>query len=89
MNDDRLSFSEAVRIRQQLNDIDIHLHRIIINKAQHGEIPEEIRREFTRHTIEMFPYSPQQLLGLQSITEYIEANKTLFPEKLTKYEESS
>ena len=51
MNDDTLSFSEAVRIRQKLNDIGIHFHRVVINKAQHGEIPEEIRIEFMHQKI--------------------------------------
>ena len=78
MNDDRLSFSEAIRIKQKLNDVGIHLHRIIINKACHEEIPKDIRREFAHQTIEMFPYSSKHILGLQTIAEYIETNKKLF-----------
>jgi arsenite-transporting ATPase len=78
MNDDSLSFSEAVRIRQRLNDIGMNLHRVVINKAQSEEIPEEIRIEFKHQKINMFPYSSKRLLGLQTITEYIDANKEIF-----------
>ena len=78
MNDDRLSFSEAVRIRQKLNDVGMNLHQVVINKAQSEEIPEEIRIEFTHQKITMFPYSSKRLLGLQTITEYIDANKKIF-----------
>ena len=78
MNDDRLSFSEAIRIRQKLNDIGIHLHRVVINKAQNKKIPEEISIEFKNQKINMFPYSSKHLLGLHTITEYIDANKEIF-----------
>ena len=78
MNDDSLSFSEAVRIRQRLIDIGITLHRVVINKAQHEKIPEKIRSEFPHQTITMFPYSSKHLIGLHTITEYIDANKDIF-----------
>ncbi len=78
MNDDRLSFSEAVRIKQRLHDIGIQIHRVVINKAQHAEIPENIRREFSHQGIDTFPYSATPLAGLQGITEYIQANKGIF-----------
>jgi arsenite-transporting ATPase len=78
MNNDSLSFSEAVRIKRRLNDIGITLHQVVINKAQHEEISEKIGSEFTYQNITMFPYSPKHLLGLQTIIEYIEANKDIF-----------
>ncbi len=78
MNDDSLSFSEAVRIRQRLNDIGINLHQVVINKAQNEEIPEKISIEFKNQKINMFPYSSKHLLGLHTITEYIDANKEIF-----------
>ncbi len=78
MNDDPLSFSETVRIRQRLQDIGINLHQVVINKAQSEEIPEEIRVEFPNQTITMFPYSSKHLLGLHTITTYIDANKEIF-----------
>lgn len=78
LNDDRLSFSEAIRIKHKLNEVGIHLRRVVINKAHHDEIPENIQAEFPHQAIEIFPYSPQPVLGLQPITEYIDANKELF-----------
>jgi hypothetical protein len=51
---------------------------VIINKAQDEEIPEEIRTEFKHQTITLFPYSSKHVLGLQTITEYIETNKKIF-----------
>jgi arsenite-transporting ATPase len=78
MNNDKLSFSEAIRITQRLNDIGIHLHQVIINKARDEEIPEEIRCGFKNQPIALFPYSSKHVLGLQTITEYIETNKEIF-----------
>lgn len=78
MNDDSLSFSEAIRIKQRLHDIGKSLHRVIINKAQHKEIPEKIRSEFTHQAIMMCPCSSKHLVGLQMITEFLKANKDIF-----------
>jgi arsenite-transporting ATPase len=82
VNDDKLSFSEAVRIKHKLNEVGIQLSRLILNKAQHNEIPEDIKIEFSHQTIEMFPYSSQHILGWQRIKEYIDANQQIFTTRI-------
>jgi arsenite-transporting ATPase len=82
VNDDRLSFSEAIRIKHKLSEVGIHLRQIVVNKSQHDEIPESIITEFPHQTIEMFPYSPQHIVGLETIVAYIDAHKQIFSPRI-------
>jgi arsenite-transporting ATPase len=80
MNNDRLSFSEAFRIKKKLNDIGIHIESVLINKSQSKEIPDEVRNEFSHHKIVLFPFSSKSILGYQAINEYIDENNEIFLE---------
>jgi arsenite-transporting ATPase len=80
MNNDKLSFSEAFRIRQKLSDISIMIDRIVINKLQQAESTAEIENEFKEQKIGKFVLAPNGLSGYAALTEYIEANKEAFQE---------
>ena len=55
MNNDKLSFSEAFRIKKKLKDIGINIESVIINKAQSKAVPDEVRDEFNHQKIALFP----------------------------------
>jgi arsenite-transporting ATPase len=78
MNTDRLSFSEAFRIKSKLNDIGIHIESVLINKSQSKYIANEVRNEFNNQKITLFPLSSKIILGYQAINAYIDENTELF-----------
>jgi len=79
MNNDKLSFSEAFRIKKKLNDIGIHIESVLVNKSNSKAVPDEVRDEFNNQKIALFPLSSESLLGYKAINEYIdENNETLF-----------
>jgi anion-transporting ArsA/GET3 family ATPase len=78
LNQDRLSFAEAFRIKKKLIDIGIRIESVLINKARTDQVPDEVRREFNQQKIDLFPFSSKNLLGYQAINEYIDAHKTIF-----------
>jgi arsenite-transporting ATPase len=78
MNNDKLSFSEAFRIRQKLADINIIIDRIVINKLQQGESTAEIENEFKQQKIGKLALAPDGLAGLDALADYISANQGAF-----------
>jgi len=77
MNLDKLSFSEAFRIKKKLLDIGINIESILINKSQSKVIPDEIRDEFNHQKIALFPFSSKNILGYQAINEYLDENSEI------------
>jgi arsenite-transporting ATPase len=80
MNSDKLSFSEAFRIKKKLTDIGIHIDSVLINKSQSKKIPDEVINEFNNQTIALFPLSSKNILGYQAINEYLDENSEIFTE---------
>ena len=80
MNNDKLSFSEAYRIRQKLSDISIGIDRIVINKLNPEESTAKIENEFKEQTIGRFPLAPKGLSGYAALKDYIEVYKEAFQE---------
>jgi arsenite-transporting ATPase len=78
MNNDKLSFSEAFRIKKKLNDIGIKIESVLINKSGSKDIADEVRNEFNNQKIALFPFSSKNILGYQAINEYIDENSGLF-----------
>jgi arsenite-transporting ATPase len=78
MNNDKLSFSEAFRIKKKLLDIGIKIESILINKSQSKAIPVEVRNEFKNQKIALFPFSSKDILGYQAINEYLDENSEIF-----------
>lgn len=80
MNNDKLSFSEAFRIRQKLTDIGIKIDRIVINKLKENESTPEIEKEFKEQKIGKLRLAPQGLTGYDVLQDYIEACAEFFQE---------
>ena len=78
MNNDKLSFSEAFRIRKKLTGIRIAIDRIVINKLKEDESTAEIETEFRDQKITKFHLAPEGLTGFDVLKNYIEANTEAF-----------
>lgn len=78
MNNDKLSFSEAFRIRQKLLDINIAINRIVINKIGPSETTEKIENEFKAQKISRFPFLAGGLSGYAALRDYIAENAEAF-----------
>jgi nucleotide-binding universal stress UspA family protein len=71
MNTDKFSLAEALRIKQKLTDVAIHIDSVIVNKSQGNQIPAEVTREFNRQKTILFPLSSPKLLGYEALKKYI------------------
>jgi arsenite-transporting ATPase len=80
MNNDKLSFSEAFRIRQKLADISIVIDRIVVNKLGQDEHTPEIETEFKQQKIGRFRMAPAGLTGYAALKDYIEVHREAFQE---------
>jgi len=80
LNNDKLSFSEAFRIKKKLMDIGINIESVLVNKSEYRVIPDEVRDEFNHQKIALFPFSSKNILGYQAITEYLDENREIFAE---------
>jgi arsenite-transporting ATPase len=78
MNNDKLSFSEAFRIRKKLTDISIVIDRIVINKLQADENTTGIENEFRDQKIARLRLAPEGLTGYEVLKNYIGANTEAF-----------
>ena len=78
MNNDKLSFSEAFRIRKKLTDISIVIDRIVINKLKEDENTPEIENEFKDQKIAKLRLAPEGLTGYEVLKNYIEVNSEAF-----------
>ena len=78
MNNDKLSFSEAFRIKKKLNDIGIHIESVLVNKSNSKAVPDEVRDEFNNQKITPFPFSSKNLIGFKAINDYIDENNEIF-----------
>jgi len=78
MNNDKLSFSEAFRIREKLTDIGIIINRIVINKLKEEENTAEIENEFKDQKIAKLRLAPEGLTGYEVLKNYIATNQESF-----------
>ena len=76
MNTDKLSFSEAVRIRHKLSDIGMTVSRVVVNKMAAGEdLPEKLPDAFQTVQITGLPLRPEGLSGMDALRAYTDANR--------------
>jgi len=80
MNDDRMSFSEALRIKAKLQEIGMHIHTVVVNRAMNGSIPGYISETFNDQRIALFPMEKNGLMGCAAIENYISDNAASFKE---------
>jgi arsenite-transporting ATPase len=78
MNNDKLSFSEAFRIKKKLNDIGIQIESVVVNKSNSKAVPDEVRDKFNNQKITTFPFSSKNLIGFKAINDYIDENNEIF-----------
>jgi arsenite-transporting ATPase len=78
MNNDKLSFSEAFRIRKKLADIGIVIDRVVINKLKEDENTPEIENEFKDQKIAKLRLAPEGLTGYDVLKDYVAANTEAF-----------
>ena len=77
MNPDRLSLAESKRIVDGLNGLNISLSQVIINKMQANSSIEHILREFKGIPILKMPFSKTPLIGLDTLTKFLELNDSV------------
>jgi len=78
VNDDRMSFAEALRIKEKLQEINLRIHTVVVNKIMHGSIPETIAETFNEQHITLFPLAKDCLMGYTAIVNYVTANPASF-----------
>ena len=76
MNNDKLSFSESVRIERKLADIGIPVNRIVVNKmAGAQDFPENLSSAFHTKKITGLPLRPGGLAGMEPLNEYTDTHR--------------
>lgn len=78
MNSDRLSFSEALRIRRRLSDIGIRIDRVVVNKIEPEAPIDGIVRAFPEQPLIRMPLAPNGLLGQTVLEAYVRENREAF-----------
>lgn len=78
MNNDRLSFSEAYRIRGKLGQIGIAIDMVVVNKLSPGEPIDEIENEFREQQLMRLPAATAGLAGYEVLKEFVQANRKNF-----------
>ena len=78
MNEDRLSFSEAVRIQQRLADIGILIGHIAVNKAGAADLEAATSAAFKNQEISRFPLASDSMVGLGALQKYLRLNAESF-----------
>lgn len=78
MNNDRLSFSEAYRIRRKLGQIGIAIDMVVVNKLSPGEPIDEIENEFKAQQLMRLPAATAGLAGYEVLKEFVQANRKNF-----------
>jgi len=74
LNSDPLSCSEAVRICRKLNDIEMNVTRVILNKCPPGETSENFDPVLGAYPIWRFPISKTGLTGLRALERYLQGH---------------
>ena len=80
MNADRLSLSEALRIRRVLADISIPIDRAVVNKVKPEDSMTAITSEFDPRSVSVLPLADCDLIGVQALQRYVMHHENLFPE---------
>ncbi len=71
MNPDKLSFSESILIKNKLNEFDLHIGNIIINKHYPEFLFDHIEKNFEHKGIRLFPQTEIPLIGINALENYL------------------
>ena len=78
LNPDPLSLAESRRIVGLLREMNISLCQVIINKIQGNPYIEPILKEFKGVPTLKMPFSQTPLIGIKTLTKFIESNNHVF-----------
>lgn len=84
LNDDKLSFSESLRIENKMAEISLQLHKIVRNKAQSPE--HDLDEYFVCQNFIHVPPAGEKLIGTENLLAFLEQHQLKFhtqPEKLS------
>jgi len=82
LNPDQLSLAESLRILKELKDINVDLNQIINNKMHMNPVCVEINKAFYGYPMLNFPRSETPLIGIESLTRFLEMNAEAVEEQL-------
>lgn len=71
MNYDRLSFAEAKRLKKRLENINIHIERMVVNKTGQEDYSRELSHEFSIDRILLFPMNDRHISGIDNMRKYL------------------
>lgn len=72
VNPDRLSFAEAERIDKTMDEMGMHLSRLIMNKVTEACTWDECSSLMQRYEVSMLPLSPTPLIGMATLGSYLD-----------------
>ena len=87
LNPDRLSFAEARRICGKLEEINMQVDALLINKVTEQSRLDEIEAEFSDFPIHRIPLSPVELSGLGALETHIK-KASIFSDPIAQGEEN-
>ena len=67
LNDDTLSFTETIRIREELGKLDIPINSLCINKIRSSSDSSRIRKEFSGCPLFYSKYIPEELSSINQL----------------------
>ena len=70
MNADRLSLSEALRIRKRLGDLSIAVDRVVVNKVNGGDGAAALGGQVEAGQVSLLPLADDPIVGLASLQAY-------------------
>ena len=82
LNPDQLALAESLRILKELKDINVDLNQIINNKVQMNPVCVEINKAFAGYPMLNFPHSEIPLIGIETLSSFLELNAEAVEERL-------
>ena len=78
VNPDKLSFAEAQRVETMLGEMGMHFGAVIMNKVGPDSVWDETGPLFANNEVHPLPLSPTPLIGLESLTAYLDEHRGSF-----------
>lgn len=78
LNDDRLSLSEAIRIRDGLTTQGMAIDRLVVNRADPAGSGDRVSSAFGSLPISRLPAAPEALIGMATLKKYMATHPAAF-----------
>ncbi len=71
MNEDELSFSESIMIKEQIKNFGLNIHKVIINKSKQEEVVwgDRVKEAFPQATVEWVTMYKSEIRGIEMLKE--------------------